>query len=136
MSLELPRHLLGDRLSVSLILGCGLAVEAAAWRHPGLPVGIGALLAALLGTWHLVRARRAPVHAEWGPGGWRLKLADGRWVEATLVAGTRLLGSSVVLRWHADGRTVGAWLTPADLPRSRLRRLAVRLQAQAMRVGP
>lgn len=142
MSLELPRRLLADRLSMLLILGCGVMLEAAFWRHPGLPAGVGCTVAGLLLAWHLRSARRTPVRAEWSPAGWRLQLADGRWIEAGLGRGTRVLGASVALHWQADGRSFGAWVTPADVPRAALRSLALRLRAHGARavrspmVGP
>jgi hypothetical protein len=136
MSLELPRRLLADRLSVLLILGCGVVLEAALWRHPGVPGGAGIVTAGLLWAWHLRRAREVPAQAVWGPRGWQLLLADGRRIDANLGRGTRLLGSSVVLHWRAEGRSYRAWLTAADVPRPLLRSLAVRLQAQARVVGP
>jgi hypothetical protein len=128
MSLELPRCLLADRLSVLLILGCGVALEAALWRHPDLPVGVGLSAAGLLWAWHQWRIRRAPLRAEWAPAGWRLQLADGRWIEVGLGRGSRLLGSSVLLHWRARGCSFRAWLTPVDLPRPVLRSLALRLR--------
>jgi len=135
MSLELPRRLLADRLSALLILACGVALEAALWRHPGLPAGAGFAVAGLLWIWHLRRARFAPTRAVWSADGWRLRLADGRWTEASLGRGTRLLGPSVVLHWQAEGRSFGAWLTPADLPRPVLRSLALRLRAHGSRAA-
>jgi hypothetical protein len=129
MILELPRRLLADRLSALLILACGVAIEAALWRHPGQPAGVGFAVAGLLWTWHWRRARLAPTRAVCGPDGWRLQLAEGHWTEAALGRGTRLLGPSVVLHWQAEGRSFGAWLTPADLPRPVLRSLALRLRA-------
>jgi len=136
MSLELPRRLLADRLSVLLILGCGVILETALWRHPGLPGGAGIVIAGLLWVWHLRRLREAPTRAVWTPRGWHLLLADGRRVDADLGRGTRLLGPSVVLHWRAEGRSYRAWLTAADVPRPLLRSLAVRLQAQARVLGP
>ena len=136
MSLELPRRLLADRLSALLILGCGVVLEAALWRHPGLPVGAGIVTAGLLWAWQLRRTRQAPIRAAWGPRGWHLLFVDGRWTDAVLASGTRLLGPSVVLHWQAEGRSYRAWLTAADVPRSLLRSLAVRLKAQARVVGP
>lgn len=136
MSLELPRRLRVDRLSALLILCCGVVLEAALWRHPGLPGGAGIVTAGLLWTWHLRRMREVPTQAVWGPDGWHLLLADGRWTDAALGHGTRLLGPSVVLHWHADGRSYRAWLTAADLPRPLMRSLALRLLAHARVVGP
>ena len=136
MSLELPRRLLADRLSKLLILGCGVVLEAALWRHPGVPGGAGIVVAGLLWAWHLRRAREVPAAVVWGPHGWHLLLADGRRIDANLGRGTRLLGPSVVLHWRAEGRSYRAWLTGADVPRPLLRSLAVRLLAQARVVGP
>lgn len=136
MSLELPRRLLADRLSMLLILGCGVILETALWRHPGLPGGAGIVVAGFLWAWHLRRLRDAPTRAVWAPRGWHLLLADGRRVDADLGRGTRLLGPSVVLHWRAEGRSYRAWLTAADVPRPLLRSLAVRLQAQARVIGP
>ena len=136
MSLELPRRLLAERLSALLIVSCGVVLEAALWRHPGLPGGAGIVTAGLLWAWHLRHAREAPTQAVWAPRGWHLLLADGRRVDADLGPGTRLLGPSVVLHWRAEGRSYRAWLTAADVPRPLRRSLAVRLQAQARVIGP
>ena len=135
ISLELPRRLLAERLSALLILGCGVALEAALWRHPGLPVGAGVAVAGWLWAWHSRRLRGRPTRAVWGPQGWRLQGMDGRWIDVDLGRGSRLLGPSVVLHWRAEGRTFGAWLTGADLPQPVLRTLAVRLRAQGPRVA-
>jgi hypothetical protein len=136
MILELPRRLLADRLSALLILGCGVVLETALWRHPGLPGGAGIVTAGLLWAWHLRREREAPTRAVWEPHGWHLLLADGRRIDAVLGRGTRLLGPSVVLHWQAEGRSYRAWLTAADVPRPLLRSLALRLLAQARVIGP
>jgi hypothetical protein len=136
MSLELPRRLLADRLSALLILGCGVVLEAALWRHPGLPGGAGIVTAGLLWACQLRRAREAPTRAVWEPHGWHLRLADGRRIDAVLGRGTRLLGPSVVLHWRAEGRSYRVWLTAADVPRPALRSLALRLLAQARFIGP
>lgn len=135
MILELPRRLRADRFSVFLILGCGVVLEAALWRHPGLPSGAGIVIAGLLWAWHRRRAREAPARAVWGPHGWQLLLADGRQIDADLGRGARLLGPSVVLHWRAEGRSYRAWLTAADVPRPLLRSLTVRLLAQARVIG-
>ena len=106
MSLELPRRLLADRLSVLLILGCGVALEAALWRHPGLPGGAGIVAAGLaLGLAPAAYATGSAPGPCGGPDGWRLQLADGRRIDAGLGRGTRLLGPSVVLHWQAEGRS-------------------------------
>jgi hypothetical protein len=62
-------------------------------------------------------------------GQWQLGQADGRRVAAVLQPGSRVLGSTVVLRVSGGGLTRSAWLTARDLPGVELRRLAVRLMA-------
>jgi len=112
VTVELPRWLLAERLS--LVLACATApvVELVLARHPGAPAGAGLVVAALLvaGVW--LQRRRRPQS---------LELAPGR--------GSRLLGPSLVVHWQAHGRTGAVWLTPGDLPREILRSLAVRLVA-------
>jgi len=135
MSLELPRRLLADRLTALLVLGCGATIEAVLWRQPGLPAGAGIAIAGVLLAWQAWRTRRAPRAAEWGPNGWRLRLADGGWTAARLGHGSRLLGPSVVLHWQSQAQSFRVWLTPADLPASVLRSLALRLRAHGSRVA-
>lgn len=51
MTVELPRRLLADRVSLGLIVAAGIALEATLTRHPGLPSGCGLALAAVLALW-------------------------------------------------------------------------------------
>ena len=112
VTVELPPWLLAERLSLGLACATAPVVEAVLARHPGAPAGAGLVVAALLvaGVWFQRRRRPRSVALPAGPG-------------------SRLLGSSVVLRWQSAGRSGALWLTPADLPRETLRSLAVRLVA-------
>lgn len=111
-TVELPRWLLAERLSLGLACAVAPVTELVLARHPGAPAGVGLALAALLvaGVWLQRRQRPRSLHLSAGPG-------------------SRLLGPSLVVRWRASGRSGVVWLTPADLPRETLRTLAVRLVA-------
>jgi len=112
VTVELPRWLLAERLS--LVLACATApvVELVLAHHPGAPAGAGVVIAVLLvaGVW-LQRHRRPQS------------------LEITPARGSRLLGPSLVVHWQARGRSGALWLVPGDLPREMLRSLAVRLVA-------
>jgi hypothetical protein len=112
VTVELPRWLLAERLSLGLACATAPVVEGVLARHPGAPAGVGLAVAALLvaGIWLQRRRRPSSLALLAGPG-------------------SRLLGSTVVVRWQAPGRSGSLWLTPADLPRETLRLLAVRLVA-------
>jgi hypothetical protein len=112
VTVDLPRWLLAERLSLGLACATAPVVEAVLARHPGAPTGAGLAVAALLvaGAWFQRRRRPRSLALPAGPG-------------------SRLLGSSVVVRWQSPGRSGSLWLTPADLPRETLRSLAVRLVA-------
>ena len=112
LTVELPRWLLAERLSLGLACATAPVVEGVLARHPGAPVGAGLAVAALLvaGVW--LQRRRRP-----------------RFVAVPAGPGSRLLGSSVVVHWQSSGRSGALWLTPADLPRETLRSIAVRLVA-------
>ena len=135
MYLDLTGGLLAGRLSAGLILASGAWIEAVLARHPGVPAGPGLAAAAVLLAWHLRQRRRAPTAAEFDAGGWRLRLSGGRWVDARLHRSSRLVGTTIALRWLAGGRSYGAWLTPFDLAPHRLRSLAARLVVQAARTS-
>ena len=112
VTVELPRWLLAERLSLALACATGPVVEMVLARHPGAPVGVGLAVAALLvaGVWFQRRRRPRSLVLPAGPG-------------------SRLIGSSVVVHWQSTGRSGALWLTSADLPRETLRSLAVRLVA-------
>jgi len=129
VTVELPRWLLAERLSLGLACATAPVVELVLARHPGAPAGVGLAVAALLvaGLW--LHRRRRPQAMDFAPAGGSLRLAQGGPLAFEAGRGSRLLGSSVVVHWRAPGRSGALWLTPADLPRETLRSLAVRLVA-------
>lgn len=129
VTVELPRWLLADRLTAALLLAVVLVIEAVAARHPGAPRGLGVVAAALLAVAFQFQRQRRPRTLLFAPGASQLRFADGSERPFVAGAGSRLLGSSVVLHWQSPGRSGAAWLTPADLPRETLRALAVQLVA-------
>jgi hypothetical protein len=138
MTLELPARLLADRAAL-LLIGTGAVVaEVVLLRQPGGPAGLGIATGVLLGAWQVWRmragrqVRSATLTAD---GGWRLAFGDGRTAPAQLVRGSRLIGSSAVMRWSVEGHPLAVWLTPADLPRATLRALRVRLAGASLRAG-
>jgi hypothetical protein len=129
VTVELPRWPLADRLSLALVVAAAVVIEAVAVRHPGAPAGVGLAGAALLALGLWSQRRRRPRVLELAPeAGW-LRFPDGRQQPFRPGAGSRLLGTSVVLHWQSPGRSGSLWLTPADLSRGQLRALAVRLVA-------
>lgn len=122
-----------------MIVVAAVTVEAVAARYPGVPFGLGLVASALLGLWHWSAQRRGPalVGATLDRDGrWWLAFGDGSTAPATLLSGSRVLGSSVVLRWGSTGRGArSVWLTPRDVPSERLRELTVRLLASGARSG-
>ena len=136
--LELPAWPLADTVALGLVGALGVVVEAVMIRQPQGVTGAGVLLALALVVWFgsgRRASRRIALAALAADGGWRLTYADGRAAEATILRGTRVLGSSVFLKWRVDGRPASVWLTHRDLPRPVLRALAVRLQGSGPRVG-
>jgi hypothetical protein len=138
LTLDLPRLLLADRITVLLIAACVIVVEAVLLRQPDGLHGAGVLAGVALAGWHWsrLRAGRRPERAILAPdGGWQLVYPGGRVVPARLVRGSRLLGRSAALKWRVEGRLLALWFTPADLPRATLRGLRVRLSGAGQRTG-
>jgi hypothetical protein len=129
VTVELPRWPLADRLSLVLAVAAAVVIEAVAARHPGAPAGVGVAAAALLALGLWFQRRHRPQALEFAPGAGCLRFPDGRQQPFRPGAGSRLLGTSVVLHWQSPGRSGSLWLTPADLSREQLRALAVRLVA-------
>jgi hypothetical protein len=77
------------------------------------------------------RIRRATLDSH---GRWLIDSASGR-AEAELLPGSRVLGSSVVLRLRCGRGVQSLWLTGWDLPAVELRQLRVRLLAQGARAS-
>jgi hypothetical protein len=127
LTVELPRWLLADRLSLGLACATAPVIELVLARHPGAPTGVGIVVAALLvaGVWWQRRGR--PRALEFGPAGASLRQAPGTRQAFDPGPGCRLLGGGVVIHWRSPGRSGVLWLTPADLPRATLRSLSVRL---------
>jgi len=129
VTVELPRWLLADRLSLGLACATAPVVELVLTRHPDAPGGVGLLVAALLVAGLGWQRRRRPRSLQLAPTGSWVEFADGAREGLRPGQRSRLLGSSVVLHWQAAARSGALWLTPVDLPRETLRSLAVRLVA-------
>ena len=129
VTVELPRWLLADRLSLGLACATAPVIEGVLARYPGVPSGAGIVAAALLvaGAWRQHRHR--PRALELSPAAASLRLPAERPRAPVPGPGCRLLGASVVVHWRSAGRSGALWLTPFDLPRATLRLLAVRLVA-------
>jgi hypothetical protein len=138
MTLELPACLLVDRVALSLIVIGAIVAELVLLRQPDGPAGAGLVAGLALAGWQgwRMRAGHRLRSATLEPdGGWRLAFGDGRMAPARLVRGSRLLGSSAVLKWVVAGRPLAVWLTPVDLSRASLRALRVRLAGDGLRAG-
>jgi hypothetical protein len=138
MTLELPSRLMADRAALLLIAIGAVVAEVVLHRLPEGPAGLGLVAGAWLAAWQAwrMRAGRQVLSATLGAdGGWRLVFGDGRSVPARLVRGSRLLGPTAVLKWTVEGCPRAVWLTPADLPRTTLRALRVRLAGASPRAG-
>jgi len=129
VTVELPRWTLADRLSLALALASAPVVEAVLARHLDVPAGIGVTVAALLLLALGWQRHHRPQALTFTPAGGWLQFANGRRQACRPGAGSRVLGSSVVVHWQSPGRSGALWLTTADLPRETLRALAVRLVA-------
>ena len=136
MTLELPRWLLAERLTVALVAAGAVAVEATLARYPGLPQGPGLVIGALLATWQWRVARQRPGAVLLTPG--EVLVRDGRALAPVSATGprARILGRSVVLQWRAGGRSRTLWLTSADLPRESLRQMRVCCRTQRRAAAP
>ena len=125
MTLELPRWLLAERLTLALIASGALAVEATLARYPGLPQGPGLLIGALLAAWQWRLGRHRPRAVVLASGD--VLVRTGGAVAPVPATGSRarVLGRSVVLQWLDRGRSRTLWLTSADLPPESLRQMRV-----------
>ena len=128
MIVELPRWTLADRVTVALVVAAGVVVEVVAAGQDGAPGGAGLAAATVLLLWHARHgARRPRTLAILSAGSSAVAGAPGC-EPCTVHGASRILGPTVVLHWQpATGGRQGLWLTPLDLPRRTLRRLAVRL---------
>ena len=138
LTIDIRSPLLADRLTAGLIVTAAVVIEVVAARHPDARTGLGVASGALLGLWYRLWVRRRPTllgAALDGAGRWQLRLSDGRVVPAVLQPGSRVLGSTVFLRWQAGRRAHSAWLTGLDVGPARLRDLSVRLLASGAPAG-
>lgn len=136
MTVELPRWLLAERLTLGLVAAGALALEATLARYPGLPQGPGFLIGGVLAAWQWRVGRRRPRSLLLTPG--EVLVVDGRAVVPVAATGprARILGRAVVLQWRAGGRSRTLWLTSADLPREPLRQMRVCCRTQRRAVAP
>ena len=138
LRIELRPWLMADRVAAGLAVACALVIEGVAARYPEprLGLGIAALVLLVLWIWHGRRRNRGvsglAVDRE---GQWSTLYSDGRVVPSRVLPGTRLLGSTVALRWEAGDQVRTAWLTPWDVPEGQLRELTVHLVAARTREG-
>lgn len=65
------------------------------------------------------------------PAGYRVRLADGRWVPADIAAASRVLPGLVVCRLRAEGRRLEWWVPRESLPAAQFRRLKVAVRTAA-----
>lgn len=131
LTVEWPRWLLADRLSVALAVACSGVMEWVLANHPGVPAGLGLVTGVLLVGGQLLRIRNtmAGVGARLDAAGrWTLLTRQGS-QPANLAPGSRVLGPTVVLRLRTAGGVHEVWLTAIDVSASRLRELRVRLLA-------
>jgi hypothetical protein len=138
LTIEFPRMLLAERVTVVLLLATAAVIEWVAAQHTGAPAGVGLACGACLGAWHWLRRHwvSCVISATVGSdGAWQLALADGRVVAAGLLPGSRLLGPSLLLRWRTGQGVRSAWVTTWDVPAARLRDLRVRLMASSIAAG-
>jgi hypothetical protein len=138
MRVEIRPWLVADRVAAGLVIACALAIEVVASRYPEPRVGLGVAALVLLGAWLWYRRKGsagvAGIEVD-ADGRWQTLLADGRTLPSEVLPGTRLLGSTVALRWRVGKEVRHAWLTPWDVPAERLRELGVRLRAARVRDG-
>jgi hypothetical protein len=138
LKIEIRPWLLADRIAAGLAVGCALVIEAVAARYPEPQAGLGVAALVLLAAWTWHGRRRArglaglSIDAD---GHWHTLYSDGRVVPSRVLPGTRLLGSTVALRWQAAGEVRSAWLTPWDVPAGQLRELTVRISTTRDRAG-
>jgi MYXO-CTERM domain-containing protein len=136
LRIELRPWLLAERVAAGLVACCALVIEAVAAQYPEPRPWLGIAALVLLASWAWRRRANAAGLAgvSVGPDGqWLTLFADGTTQPSELLRGTRLLGSTVALRWRAGRNVRYAWLTPWDVSAGKLRELAVRLHAAAIR---
>ncbi len=133
MTLELPAFLLADRLTVGLALASGPALEAMLTRQPFPVAGAGLVVGIVLLVWQWLRTRFRPRCLHISPSGAQVAFSATGGLVPAAGRGARLLGSTVVLRWHGrpgPGPSQGTlWITAFDLPGEALRALRVALVA-------
>lgn len=131
LTVEWPRWLLADRLTVALAAACAGVVESVIANHPGVPAGLGLVAGVLLIGGQMLRIHNTGVGlgARLDPAGrWTLLTCQGS-QPAELAPGSRVLGPTVVLRLRTARGVQEVWLTACDVSASRLRELRVRLLA-------
>jgi hypothetical protein len=140
-AVELPSLLLGEIVTLLLIVAAAVALEAALALHPAAPAGPVIVVATFLLAWQRRAVRRRPqalAFRDAGAAGTRvggssIRLADARWEPMSFGRESRRLGPSLVLHWQAPGRSGMLWLTACDVPRHELRRWAIRASTGAGR---
>lgn len=140
-TVELPSLLLGEIVTLLLIVAAAVALEAALALHPAAPAGPGIVVATILFAWQRRTLRRRPQALRFrdagaagpGVGSSSIRLADAQWEPMSFGRETRRFGPSLVLHWQAPGRSGMLWLTACDVPRHELRRWAIRASTGAGR---
>jgi len=138
MTLELPRWLMADLLSLGLIACGGVALELTVARYPGLPQGPGVLAAAALALWQWRRGRVRPRVLVLAPQAVAVLTPGSDSPAAATGPRARVLGRSVLLHWREGRRSGTAWLTRLDAPPGALRhaRVCCRTHDHAPVPGP
>lgn len=125
-----PSRLLAALCSGVLLLGLGAIWYSGLAHYPrwALLLSLLAVLSCALSLLRLLRPRFRQVG--WDRDGNWLLLDAGRVQQPATLQGWTTLGSAVLLRLQAGGRTVNLQLLPDNLDRDTRRRLRVRLRQQ------